>query len=79
MSNTSVSTIIDANGFGMSKHGRDLSLSLTCLTIFVCSSVQGTGFFQVFCTEVHTIIVNLEANRKYNCDTQEIFTIFSYL
>ena len=45
MLDASVSTIMNAEGLGMPRHGSDFTFSLICQTILVCSFVKGTGFF----------------------------------
>jgi len=40
-----VSTIINAEGWGISRHGKDSTFCLICLIMSVCISDQGIGLF----------------------------------
>ena len=43
MSDASVSKIMNAEGWGMPRHGKDSTFSLICLTMLVCISGYGVG------------------------------------
>ena len=45
MSDASTSTIMNAEGWGLPRLGKDSTFCLICLTMSVCTTDQGLGFF----------------------------------
>ena len=45
MSDASVSTITNAEGLGIPRHGKESTFCLICLKMSVCATDQGLGFF----------------------------------
>lgn len=69
----------EAKGLRIPKQGRLLTYSLTSLTIFVCSCVQGFGFCLSLANKGLIVVISLDKSLTHSLNFLRTFEVEFYL